>query len=57
MPLTDTDLSDYDLAALDPVCECELDWSCGLHAGNAPFIDRRYQGTVEDEARQTGEPF
>lgn len=32
-------------------CECEQDWSCGLHAGQAPWIDRRFQGLDDEEDR------
>jgi hypothetical protein len=35
-------------------CECELDWSCGLHADRIPYIDRRYQGSDAEEARAYG---
>jgi hypothetical protein len=38
----------------DPGCECELDWSCPLHAGRPPWIDRRFQGQDDDEARAFG---
>lgn len=26
-------------------CECELDYSCHLHANQVPWIDRRFQGS------------
>jgi hypothetical protein len=39
------------------VCECEQDWSCGLHSDQAPWIDRRYQGEDADEARYFGRPW
>jgi hypothetical protein len=31
-------------------CECEQDWSCPLHAGQATWIERRYQGLDALEA-------
>jgi hypothetical protein len=24
------------------MCECEIDWSCGLHRGRIPFIERQW---------------
>ena len=35
-------------------CECEMDWTCGLHAGQAPWIDRRFQGLDAEDAHAFG---
>jgi len=35
-------------------CECEIDWSCPHHAGQATFLERRYQGLDAEEARAHG---
>jgi hypothetical protein len=35
-------------------CECEMDYSCGMHAGQVPYIDRRFQGADTEEARAYG---
>lgn len=34
---------DYDIIG----CECEIDWSCGLHAGRPTYLETRYDG-MED---------
>ena len=35
------------------VCECEIDWTCGL-CNQVPWIDRRFAGLDAEEARFFG---
>lgn len=35
-------------------CECEMDWRCPHHAGLPTFLETRYWGMDEDEARAHG---
>lgn len=36
-------------------CECEIDWRCGLHAGQPTWLETRFDdGRDADEARAHG---
>lgn len=38
----------------DGGCECEQDWNCGRHGTEYTWIETRYQGLDEEEARAHG---
>jgi hypothetical protein len=49
--------TDYDDDDYVEMCECEVDWNCGLHQGGYTWIETRYQGLDDEEARAYGVAF